>query len=271
MSAPLKETHAGGVVQVALSPGQRFGILPRSIPQDLRLPPDARLVASWLATQAEGFQIVVSVLCAHLGLTKGRWQRIARQLQAAGYLSRSCSPSGPQGRWVWKILFYSDPSGGTGAESTVTVAWFSGDGETADGEASNRRIQDEKNNLEDPQKRERERRAPARPRTAQRRRASRMGGQFEIDQQTGIHHNPSSARDQEALRQIALHPAAVVRSSVSEAAAMDDQGRAFPSAVLRSLLRQSQKPRATPAWAKGAARPQAQTCTIIEGDASWID
>ena len=112
-----------------MAPGERYGILPRRIPEDLRLPPDARLVAAWLATQQEGFQVVVTALASRLGLGKEKWQRIARQLEATGYLRRSCSPAGERGRWVWTTLFYADASAisaATGAD--LTGAGFPGDG-----------------------------------------------------------------------------------------------------------------------------------------------
>lgn len=98
---------------------------------------------------------------------------------------------------------------------------------------------------------------------------SRRGGfQFEVDQQTGIHHNPANPRDLAALEQIARHGPDEVKQAVRQAAARDDQGRAFPSAVLRILLKSRGKEKDnTPAWARGVISPM-QT---IDGDAKWID
>lgn len=266
MSAPINETHKGGVVQVVQAPGQRFGILPRSIPEDLRLPPDARLVACWLATQQEGFQVVVSALSAKLGLGKEKWQRIARQLEAAGYLLRSCSPSGPGGRWVWTTLFFSDASASTGGG--LTGAGFPGSGAPGAGRDGYIREQGKEN--KEPKKREGGASAPPR---AARRRASLPGGtQFEIDHKTGIHHDPKNRRDADAMRQIAEHPAASVRAAAREVAALDDQGRAFPSSVLRHLLRAQGRAQAdVPAWARGAAGRPRGGGLIVDGEATWTD
>lgn len=218
----LKKTHAGGVVQVSRAPGERYGILPRSIPEDLRIPPDARLVAAWLATQQPGFQVVVGALATRLGLGKEKWQRIARQLQAAGYLRRSCAPSGPGGRWVWTTFFYADASAISAADQTG--AGKPGAGVVGDGCDGHIRRQAEENKQEENKKEKRERaRGPAR-------------NEFETDEKTGIQHNPNDHRDQQALLAILKHPASAVEAAVTQAKGLDDLARAFPSAVLRILL-----------------------------------
>lgn len=110
MSSPIQETHSGGVLSVAMSPGERYGIVPRALLQDLNLGLDTRCAAAWLSSQQEGFQISVAALCRLVGISSGRWQRMARELEKNGYLTRSKSPSGLSGHWVWTITFRSVPT-----------------------------------------------------------------------------------------------------------------------------------------------------------------
>jgi hypothetical protein len=102
-------SHAGGVLERDLGENDRYGIVPRELLEDPRLALDSRAVAAWLAAQAQGFQISIFVMLKKLGLGKDRWQRIAHELEGAGYLQRSKSPSGAGGRWVWRITFNPTP------------------------------------------------------------------------------------------------------------------------------------------------------------------
>lgn len=257
-------------MQIALAPGQRFGILPRAIPEDLRLPPDSRLVAAWLATQQEGFQVVVSAICSLLGLGKEKWQRIARQLESTGYLSRSCSPTGPAGRWVWTTLFFADASANTGAD--LTGAGFPGSGAPGDGGDGNIREQGEE--YKNP-KRE-SARAPRAPAGAGPRTPRSARGGLEVDEQNGIHHKPGDARDSQAMARIVTFPQPQVQQAVALAASLDPDGRAFPSQVLRTLLKQQGPTSASPpAWANASALAQAleaEARQLINGGVQqWTD
>lgn len=100
----------------------RWGTLAEGLIEDNRLSLDTRAVAAWLAIKPPGWQIVISVLTARMNLGKERWQRVARELEAAGYLSRTCRP-GIGGRWKWEIVF--DAAGGR----------LPGSGHTDDGDA----------------------------------------------------------------------------------------------------------------------------------------
>ena len=102
-------SHAGGVLKRDLGENDRYGIVPRGLLEDPRLALDTRAVAAWLAAQAQGFQISIFIMLARLGVGKDRWQRMARELEAAGYLHRSKSLSGAGGRWVWRITFNPTP------------------------------------------------------------------------------------------------------------------------------------------------------------------
>ncbi|SCC94410.1 hypothetical protein THIX_60468 [Thiomonas sp. X19] len=79
-------------------------------------------------------------------------------------------------------------------------------------------------------KREPEKRESARARAG--------GANFAVDG-SGIHHNQADKRDQQTLQAIGRHPPEAVAAAAARAAARDDQGRAFPSAVLREILRSS--------------------------------
>lgn len=109
---------------------------------------------------------------------------------------------------------------------------------------------------------------------------SRRGGfQFEVDQQTGIHHFPNDPSDAQALERIKQHKATAVREAVEAASELDDKGRAFPSAVLRQLLRlrgRDKQPVGT--GMTGMERlaaiklARAGSCSaVIEGEAKWTD
>ncbi len=112
----IRETHAGGVVRVEYPPGS-WGSVPHSLLQDGRLSLDTRGLAAWLATRSPGWQISVSFLRREHDLGEERWQRIARELECAGYLTRDKRPGGAvvkNGRsytqtWVWEIVFRSVP------------------------------------------------------------------------------------------------------------------------------------------------------------------
>lgn len=112
--------HSGGVVQVVHT--ARYGAVPEALLEDRRLGLDSRAVAAWLAIKASGWQINVEYLrwCLALPgkeeLGKDIWQRIATELESAGYLSRA-KHRGKQGLWVWHITFNPVPCGATVAGS----------------------------------------------------------------------------------------------------------------------------------------------------------
>ncbi len=132
--------HTGGVVQVRHT--ERWGSVPEALLEDPALDLDSRAVAAWLAVKPQGWQISVEALRKRLGkiapntegegsqyrtLGKDRWQRIARELEAAGYLRRH-QRNGRAGQWEWNIVFHPTP-----ARALDTSAGFSGDGVTGSG------------------------------------------------------------------------------------------------------------------------------------------
>lgn len=121
--------HTGGVVQVRHT--TRYGAVPEALLEDSRLDLDSRAVAAWLAVKQDGWQILVGVLRTRLGrggqaiLGKDRWQRIANELESAGYLTRM-KVNGLGGRWNWHITFTPVPE-------DCTSGGFPGSGATSNG------------------------------------------------------------------------------------------------------------------------------------------
>jgi hypothetical protein len=105
--------HSGGVVQVQYA--TRYGSVPESLLEDIRLDLDSRAVAAWLAVKPSGWQISVMSLRMRLSikdkkmLGKDRWQRIARELESSGYLFRK-KINGHDGQWIWHITFNPVPT-----------------------------------------------------------------------------------------------------------------------------------------------------------------
>lgn len=128
--------HSGGVVQVQHS--ARFGVVPESLLEDNRLDLDSRAVAAWLAVKPAGWQISIKNLRQRLArmdkkiLGKDRWQRIAHELESAGYLFRK-KINGKDGQWVWHIVFNPVPASGTVAG--FASYGLAAHGATADGSA----------------------------------------------------------------------------------------------------------------------------------------
>jgi hypothetical protein len=124
--------HIGGVVQVQHE--SRWGSVPEALLEDVNLKLDSRAVAAWLAIKPTGWQISVITLRQRLALKgkrmlgKEKWQRIARELESAGYLFRKVV-HGDAGQWVWYITF--NP-----IASVPTVAGFPGSGDAVSGRAA---------------------------------------------------------------------------------------------------------------------------------------
>lgn len=268
--ARIVETHSGGVIKIELAAGT-WGRVPHGLLEDSRINLDSRAVAAWLATRPEAWQISVFYLCKSLNLGRDRWRRIAHELEAVGYLTRSCSPTGSvkkEGRnyasvWVWEITFCAVPKikGGDSSIDRAPIAGFPGNGTPGD-EMGGDKNKMNKNKLDKPK-----------------RGGARWGcgeSHFKIDKKTGIHYNPIDARDRDSLLQISQYAQGVIAEAVFKAKSSDDQSRAFPSTVLRILKRpSSSRTIDTPAWARGSSRhsrdPSRTTTVfeIIDGEMSW--
>lgn len=131
MSKNVFPHHTGGVVQVHHV--TRYGSVPEPMLEDPRLSLDSRAVAAWLAIKPAGWQISVTNLRSRLApdgkkmLGKDLWQRIALELQTAGYLDRR-KIKGDGGQWVWHVTFNPVPS-------SFAMAGLAGYGAAVDGSA----------------------------------------------------------------------------------------------------------------------------------------
>ena len=147
----IQDTHSGGVLSVSMPPGSRYGIVPRALLEDPHLSLDTRAVAAWLSTQDAGFQVVIAVLCRKMGLGKERWLRIARELEAGGYLSRRKHPigvdpiTGRKNQWKWENAFTPVPDSSPGVD--LSVVGFPDHGAPVHGQPDHIRIQPEEHNL----------------------------------------------------------------------------------------------------------------------------
>jgi hypothetical protein len=91
---------------------------------------DSKAVAAWLAIKPDGWAISITALCQRLGkngrmLGKDKWQRIARELESAGYLQRE-RRNRVDGQWQWHIRFNPVPS-------SASIAGFPGTGSAGSG------------------------------------------------------------------------------------------------------------------------------------------
>ena len=101
---------AGGILKQRRQ--DRFAQVPNSLARDKRLSLDARGLATYLLSLPADWQLRVRQLLQELGLGEDRWQRLAGQLEKAGYLARTAVPAahGDRGsRWTWISFF--DPAG----------------------------------------------------------------------------------------------------------------------------------------------------------------
>jgi hypothetical protein len=150
--------HTGGVLRVHHN--ERWGSVPEALLEDERLALDSRAVASWLAVKPSGWKISVGVLQRRLGtlvrdtdgeesvyrdLSKGRWQRIARELELTGYLTRQIT-NGDSGQWTWNIVFNPRPPSEGFPRAVFSSDGVAGDGAASAGEPSHKGIPRKKSN-----------------------------------------------------------------------------------------------------------------------------
>lgn len=85
--------------------------VPRRIFDDPRLALDTRGVAGFLATRTDSFTLSAAGLRTLLKLGKERYERIASELERAGYLERIQGRDN-RGRLRWEMIFRPEPVGG---------------------------------------------------------------------------------------------------------------------------------------------------------------
>jgi len=113
------------VLKVDKSRG-RWEALPVSLIQDDRLPYDTRGFAIWITCLPDGWEIRVDALRRRAKIGKQRWERMARELDACGYLKRSRTQT-DEGQFEWSIVFNPAP---------LTMVCDAADGESTGGIAT---------------------------------------------------------------------------------------------------------------------------------------
>jgi hypothetical protein len=136
-ATPRELSATQSILRVDHSAGH-WKAVPMTLLNDDRLGLDTRGFAAWLLARSEGWKILATALprlltskVEHVGREKTR--RILRELEAAGYLTRSRQRT-PDGRWIWDICFRPTPLPDTPAR--VTMDGLAVDGSAADGSAT---------------------------------------------------------------------------------------------------------------------------------------
>lgn len=97
------------------------------------------------------------------------------------------------------------------------------------------------------------------------------GSKYQIDGETGVCLQPGNAQDLQALAEIKSHRHGEIEAAVAQTRATEPSGRAYPSAVLRSLRRGRGAggpagAAGTPAWALAGAHAHASRVGVQEID-----
>ena len=89
--------------------GPGFVAVPNHVAQRPGLSPEALGLLVYLASQPRGFIVRWSVICAHFGMGKDRWQRIGRELRLIGAMEVQ-QVRGPGGRVIGRRVLVRWPS-----------------------------------------------------------------------------------------------------------------------------------------------------------------
>jgi len=112
--------------------GPNFVMVPNSVAQDAALSPEALGVLVYLASLPRGFIARVSVIRDRFGIGKEKWQRIARELRAAGAMT--VEPlRGPGGKVYGKRTVITWPGASETTEGRETRLSDRRPGKPADG------------------------------------------------------------------------------------------------------------------------------------------
>lgn len=235
--------------------------------RDARLSYRARGVLARLLSNADGWRMTAVELAGE-SPREGRQAILTalRELREAGYIVQT-RHQGEAGRWRTETVVYDTPQESTGIRlpdpgstevRSPDAGWPNVGGPDAGGPDRIRRIMEKKqenehkNNQHHPQ-RERGEAPPEGGKPP----LSLEGGGNSVgvrENQYGICLQAGNQRDADALQKIEQHGRAEIAAAVATARGRDDQGRAWPTAVLRLLLQarttKSTPAQATPAWAR---------------------
>lgn len=210
----------------------RFGQVPDAVLEDRSISLEARAVVAYLVGRSDGFRISVGRLCFVLGIKDSRWRRIRQEMEAARYFLQTRHHSA-DGTFWWTNEVFDVPY------DPATIPPKSTDGQPTGGDAIHGKPTDlPEGVLHTDSTIAREGAAKPPPTRAGARALSGGGQRYDVTPD-GIHHVPGNEDDAAALARISTFPTEQVKQAVRQAAQSEARGRAFPTAVLRILLRQS--------------------------------
>jgi len=105
-----------------------FSAIPDDILQDTRMRTETRLVLGWLIGRPDGWEVRVGHVQRTLGLTRPRWVKVRKELEAYGFLLQIRKRNG-NGHFVWEHIVTDTPN-----VPRTTIASKSNDGKSIDGE-----------------------------------------------------------------------------------------------------------------------------------------
>lgn len=113
--------------QITVKKRRSFSAIPDDILEDSRMRPETRLVLGWLIGRPDGWEVRISYLQRVLGLTKPRWAKARKEMEACGYLNQIRRQS-QNGKFVWEHVVTDTPP-----HPQETMVRKSTDGKSIDG------------------------------------------------------------------------------------------------------------------------------------------
>lgn len=95
--------------QITVNKRRSFSAIPDDILEDTRMRPETRLVLGWLIGRPDGWEVRVGYVQRVLGLTKPRWAKARKEMEACGYLEQLRRKS-TNGKFVWEHFITDSPT-----------------------------------------------------------------------------------------------------------------------------------------------------------------
>ncbi len=105
-----------------------FSAIPDDILEDTRMRTETRLVLGWLIGRPDGWEVRVSHVQRVLGLSRPRWVKVRKELEAFGFLLQIRRRDG-NGHFVWEHVVTDTPN-----LPRATIVSKTNDGKSIDGE-----------------------------------------------------------------------------------------------------------------------------------------
>lgn len=246
--------------------------------RDARLSFRARGVLARLLSNADGYRMTAHELSAE-SPAEGRQAVLTalRELREAGYIVQR-RLQGDRGQWRTETFVYDIPQstevrlpdpGSTEVRSPDPGSPDSGWPDAGSPDPI-RRTKEKKQENKHKKTHQTQRERGEAPQEGGKPPLSTAGGSVEFEGKHGKHGislQAGNQRDAEAMQQIERHGPSEIARAVADARACDPQGRAWPTAVLRRLLRAGDTASAgqqAPAWARLFPSPPAAPAEPID-------